>query len=82
MKIIVFTTSSCPKCIELKKLLQEKGLEFEEHNTEEPEGLAELAMLGTYVQSMPVLVWDDKVITDMEEAKQKIKEVSREHKQD
>ena len=77
MKVAIFTTNSCPKCIELKNLLQKEGIEFKEYNIEEVDGLAELAMLGVHVQSMPVLVWDDKVITNMEEAKQKIKEVSK-----
>jgi glutaredoxin len=72
MEVIIFTTNSCPKCIEIKSLLQKKGIEYKEFNVEEPDGLAELAMLGIGVQSVPVLVWNGETFTDIKEIKQKI----------
>ena len=37
MNIIVYSKAQCPNCVTAKKLLDSKGLDFQERNIEEPE---------------------------------------------
>lgn len=57
MQIRVFSTSTCPKCSQLKDYLKARGLEFENVNlSEQPARMAELQTLAPGTRSVPVLV--------------------------
>lgn len=61
--IVIYTKSYCSKCDDIKKRLIDKGVEFLEKNTEEPENLEGLIPLlknaGINNPMLPVLVFDD-----------------------
>lgn len=57
MRIRVYSTTTCPKCAQLKAYLTRKGLEFENINlTETPQKMAELQTIAPGTRSVPVLV--------------------------
>ena len=65
MKVVLYKTTFCPRCIELKKRLEALRIDYEERNIEtDSEALADMLMLGKWV--MPVLTKDGKLI-DVEE---------------
>ena len=63
-KIIVYTSSGCPKCIALKRWLRSKNADFEERNLEEAEVMATLIMENIFVLSAPVLEVEGVVYTE------------------
>ncbi len=72
-KIIMFTSNSCPNCVELKNFYEAKGIDFEEINTSTPDGLAQ-AMLYDVLATPTILIkkddGQDLVIRDFEEMKE------------
>jgi len=61
--IVIYTKSHCDKCDGIKKRLSDKGVEFLEKNTEEPEIMQGLIPLltnaGLKNPMLPVLEFDD-----------------------
>jgi glutaredoxin 3 len=37
MNITIYTKSQCPNCVNAKQLLKSKGLQYDEHNMDDPE---------------------------------------------
>jgi len=72
-EVIIFTKKSCPNCVTIKKMMEKRGINYQEYNVEEPEGLTELICLEAGIQTVPVLVWNGEVITDVEKMEEKIK---------
>ena len=62
-KIKIYTTTQCPFCKNAKKLLQEKGIEFEEINiiNDEAKMLNELAKRSG-IYTVPQIFADDKFV--------------------
>lgn len=62
-KIKIYTTTQCPFCKDAKKLLREKGVEFEEINiiNDEARILNELAKV-TGVHTVPQIFADGKFV--------------------
>ena len=56
-KTIVYTLSTCPACIQLKKDWTEQGLEFEERQVDENQELLNEAL--KYGDIVPIVVYKD-----------------------
>ncbi|MFP4654134.1 MAG: glutaredoxin family protein [Methanohalobium sp.] len=65
-EIIVYTTETCPKCEQLKKLLKSSNIPFKEADMSTPESLTELRVNGVFEVTAPILQIDDKFLTHEE----------------
>ena len=62
MKIIVYSTSWCPLCIYVRRLLSERGLEYEEINIDEKGWTRDDLFELTGGRTVPQIVIDEKPI--------------------
>ena len=53
MKIVIYTKSGCPNCVTAKRLLDSKGIGFEERYIEVPLWFESLNMLYPEARQMP-----------------------------
>lgn len=61
-QIVVYTTTACPYCVQVKRLLDSKGAQYEEINLAmDPEGRGELVKL-TGMMTFPQVIIDGKLI--------------------
>jgi len=58
----IYSTSWCPSCIYAKRLLSERGLEFEEINIEEKEWSRDDLFELTGGRTVPQIIIDEKPI--------------------
>lgn len=56
--IVLFKTTTCPKCNRLKIFLETLDVKFDIFNMDEPKGMAELYTAGVYATEAPVLLID------------------------
>lgn len=63
MKIIVYSTPTCPRCEQLKAALKKAGLNYENQDMSTPEALTELRVNGVFTLMAPVLQADDSFYT-------------------
>jgi glutaredoxin len=63
LEYIVYTTKTCPRCEQLKKVLTSWGVEFKSLDMASPEALTELRVNGVFTLSAPVLQADDQFYT-------------------
>ncbi len=63
MKLIVYSTQTCPKCQQLKAALAKAGVSFENQDMSTPEALTELRINGVFTLTAPVLQADDRFYT-------------------
>ncbi len=61
--IIVYTTETCPKCVQLKKVLKANNVAFSEADMSTPESLTELRVNGVFTLTAPVLQIDEDFLT-------------------
>ena len=61
--IIIYTTETCPKCVQLKKVLKSNNVAFTEADMSTPESLTELRVNGVFTVTAPVLQIDDDFLT-------------------
>ncbi|NPE32048.1 NrdH-redoxin [Methanococcoides sp. SA1] len=61
--IIIYTTETCPKCVQLKKVLKSNDVVFTEADMSTPESLTELRVNGVFTVTAPVLQIDDDFLT-------------------
>lgn len=54
-KVIVYTSSGCPKCAALKRLLIKRHADFEEKSLEDVDVMASLIMRSIFILSAPAL---------------------------
>lgn len=66
VRIILYATSSCPKCHVLKEWLKERGIEFMEKDLSDPDVMADLIMRDVFVSSAPLLEVDGKFYSENE----------------
>jgi glutaredoxin 3 len=67
--IVVYTTTPCPYCTAVKRLLSERGLAFEEINlAKDPDGRAELAK-RTGMRTFPQVLVDGQLVGGYEETR-------------
>ncbi|HJH28960.1 MAG TPA: glutaredoxin [Methanosarcinaceae archaeon] len=57
--IIVYTTQTCPKCEQLKKVLKSNNVSFDVADMSTAESLTELRVNGVFTVTAPVLQIDD-----------------------
>ncbi|MCY9516334.1 glutaredoxin family protein [Paenibacillus apiarius] len=60
-KVIVYSSTHCQYCTQVKKFLNDKGVEFEERNIDKDETYAE-ELWNTGMRSVPVTVIGDAKI--------------------
>jgi len=61
VKIIIYKTTHCPKCIEVKKRLEALKIDYEEKNIEtDSDAMADVLMLGQW--EMPILTKDGELV--------------------
>jgi|Deesub1362A_J573_1020465.scaffolds.fasta_scaffold00082_40 glutaredoxin len=65
-RIVVYTTSRCPRCKVLKEFLKSKGVEYEEKSLENPENVVDLRLSGVFVLEAPILQVGDKYLQPSE----------------
>jgi len=63
-KMVVYTSSGCPKCAVLKGMLRDRGADFEERNLEDVEVMANLIMRNIFVLSAPAVEVGGVVYTE------------------
>jgi len=63
-KVIVYTSSGCPKCASLKGWLRNRHADFEERSLEDVEVMANLIMRNIFVLSAPALEVKGTVYTE------------------
>ena len=63
-KIVVYTSSGCPRCAMLKKWLMRENGDFEERNLEDVDVMADLVMRNAVVLSAPALEVEGAVYTE------------------
>ncbi len=63
MKYVVYSTETCPRCEQLKNVLKEWKIEFQETDMATPEALTELRINGVFTLTAPVLQVDDEFYT-------------------
>ncbi|WP_292463270.1 glutaredoxin family protein [Methanolobus sp.] len=62
-EVIIYTTKTCPKCEQLKKVLESKGIPFKTSDMSTPEALTELKFNGVFTMTAPVLQINDEFLT-------------------
>ncbi len=66
MKVIIFTTKTCPECHQLEELMKKKGIAFEEKLLEIDDNMADMLFIGGQTGSPrwspPILCVDGKFI--------------------
>ncbi len=71
-KVEVFTTSTCPYCIKIKKWLESENIDYEEHNVEESREKAKEMIEMSGQRGVPQTKVNDQVIVGFQP--EKIKE--------
>ena len=66
MKYVVYTTTECPRCEQVKRVLSGWGVEFETVDMASAEALTELRVNGVFTLSAPVLQAGDDFYTTEE----------------
>ena len=59
-KIDVYTTRSCPYCVAAKKLLEEKGVDYEEHDVETDDAKRKWLVAASGQRTVPQIFADGK----------------------
>jgi glutaredoxin len=62
--VVVYTSTNCPHCRQVKSFLNDKGVQFEERNIEENEDFAQ-QVWDMGLRAVPVTVIGDKRIVGM-----------------
>ena len=63
MKLIVYSTPTCPRCEQLKSALSKAGIDYENQDMSSPEPLTELRINGVFTLSAPVLQAGERFYT-------------------
>lgn len=63
MSYTIYSTSSCPRCEQLKRLLKRWGLDYKAVDMATPEALTELRINGVFTLTAPVLQVDGEFYT-------------------
>lgn len=63
MVTIVYSTKTCPRCVQLKEALTKAGIAFENKDMGSTEAITELRINGVFTMSAPVLQSGDQFFT-------------------
>ncbi len=66
VEVVIYTTKTCPKCEQLKKVLSSKGVSFATADMSTPQALTELKFNGVFTMTAPVLQIGDEFLTHKE----------------
>ncbi len=66
VEVVIYTTKTCPKCEQLKKVLESRGVSFTTADMSTPEALTELKFNGVFTMTAPVLQIGDDFLTHKE----------------
>ena len=64
IKIVVYTSGGCPKCVALKRWLRSRNADFKESDLEDVEVMANLVMKNMFVLSAPALEVEGAIYTE------------------
>lgn len=64
---IVYTLDECPNCKASKRLLDEKGIPFEEQDMSDPDVRTDLNMDNVFPMSAPVIKLDGEYLMSLSE---------------
>ena len=56
MNIVIYTKSGCPNCLSAKRLLDDKGIGYEERNLDDPGERMAFGMIYPDVRQMPQIL--------------------------
>jgi len=59
----IYSTESCPRCEQLKRLIKSWGKSYQEVNMATPEALTELRVSGVFTLTAPVLQVGEEFFT-------------------
>ena len=68
-KVTVYSTPTCPYCVQLKNYLTEKGVVFEEKNVAEDAAARDEMVEKSGQLGVPVSVIDEEVVIGFDQAK-------------
>ena len=63
VNLTVYSTSTCPRCEQLKAALKKAGLSFSSQDMSTPQALTELRVNGVFTLMAPVLQADESFYT-------------------
>ena len=72
MKVKVYSTPSCHRCIKIKEFLKERNIEFEEVNAAGNQELIEYIIEKTGQRGVPVVEIDGDMVVGLDFEKMKI----------
>ena len=65
-RVVIYTTRICPYCIAAKRLLDQLGIPYEEHDVSDPAARREV-VARTRWRTVPVILIDDKLVGGFQE---------------
>ena len=71
MKVVVYSTNSCPYCVMVKEWLDEQGIEFIEKNVQEDPAVAEEMVEKSGQMGVPVTDIDGQIVVGFNVSKLK-----------
>jgi len=72
MKAIVWSKDMCPYCVQAKKLLELKGIEYEERNINKDWTREQLLEAVPTARTLPQIFLDDELVGGFTELKQRL----------
>lgn len=75
MNIVIYTKANCPNCTTAKRLLDSKGIVFEDRDIEVPLWFETLNMLYPEARQMPQIFIDGQRVGGLEGLKAALKQV-------
>jgi len=63
LKLVIYSTPTCPRCEQLKSALKKAGIVYENEDMSTPEALTELRINGVFTLSAPVLQAGERFYT-------------------
>ncbi len=70
-KIIIYSTSTCPHCVQAKKFLKEHGIEFKDINVQENKEKAKEMVEKSGQIGVPVIDIDGEIVVGFDKEKLK-----------
>lgn len=72
MKAVVWSKDMCPYCVQAKKLLELKGIEYEERNINKDWTREQLLEAVPTARTLPQIFLDDECVGGFQELKQRL----------
>ena len=67
-RVIIYTETTCPFCLQVKEYLREKGFEYQEKDVQEDREVREELIDISGQQGVPVIVINDEVVIGYNQA--------------